>query len=178
MNGFSSKLFYKFSKMYWHISNSMVRLNYIKGRQYELPSKEENVMTTNKTYEEMVAEGFYKVSHEGGSFVTGTFYNPTTKESISVVLRDYDYADCSRDNDSLYNAQINEAVRCQWLHDNGVIVKGDTVEVYKGRKVPVGTIGTVVDIKPFYDRYGRWQADYVYFADGVRTNINNCRLVD
>ena len=103
-------------------------------------------------------EGFFKVKQSGGSYVVAVFYNPYTGETRSECVRDYDYGDCSRDNDELYLA-------------------GDTVEVFKGRKVPKGTIATVKSIRPYYDRYGRWVADYAYFTDGQRTNIENCRLL-
>ncbi len=123
-------------------------------------------------------EGFYKVSESGGTFVTGIFYNPETKEERHEVLRDYDYSDGSRDNDELYYMQINKKVRWQWLHAKGVIQTGDTVKVVKGRKVPIGTVAKVTDKKPFYDRYRRWQADYLYLDNGMKTNCNNCILIE
>lgn len=121
-------------------------------------------------------EGFYKVAENGGTYVTGVFYNPETGEVKRELLRDYDYADGSRDNDELYYMPINEEVRILWLHSMGRILVGDVVEVVKGRKIPIGTIGKVKDIRPYKDRYGRRVADYVYFEDGTRTNIDNCKL--
>ena len=122
-------------------------------------------------------EGFFKVKQSGGSYVVAVFYNPYTGETRSECVRDYDYGDCSRDNDELYNMPIDEEVRSLWLHSQGQILAGDTVEVCKGRKVPKGTIATGKSIRPYYDRYGRWVADYAYFTDGQRTNIENCRLL-
>lgn len=122
-------------------------------------------------------DGFYKVAHNGGSYVTATFYNPVTKETKSCCVRDYDYADCSRDNDELYYMEINEDVRRQWMHDRGIILVNDTVKVVKGRKVPVGTIAKVTEKKPYKDRYGRTQAIYLYLDNGMRTNEENCVLV-
>ena len=121
-------------------------------------------------------DGFFKVAENGGTYVTGVFYNPETGMVKHELLRDYDYADGSRDNDELYYMPINEEARTLWLHSMGRILVGDVVEVYKGRKVPVGTVGRVKDIKPYKDRYGRTVADYVYFEDGQKTNIDNCRL--
>lgn len=118
--------------------------------------------------------GFYKVAQTGGSFVVATLYNPTTDEVKSVVARDYDYGDCSRDNDEVYEAAIDEAVSRLYQHKLGMILVGDTVEVVKGRKVAKGTIATVEAVKPVYDRYNRWVADYLYFTDGQRTNVENC----
>jgi len=94
-------------------------------------------------------EGFFKVDQSGGSYVTAEFYNPTTGETRSECVRDYDYGDCSRDNDELYNMPIDKEVRTLWLHSRGQILAGDTVEVVKGRKVPRGTIATVKSIRPY-----------------------------
>ena len=60
-------------------------------------------------------EGFFKVNQSGGSYVTAEFYNPTTGETRSECVRDYDYGDCSRDNDELYNMPIDKEVRTLWL---------------------------------------------------------------
>lgn len=120
---------------------------------------------------------FYKVEQSGGTFVTGTFFNPVTKEEKREVLRDYDYADCSRDNDELYFLPIDKEVQKVWMHHHGQIVAGDTVEVVKGRKLPIGYKGIVKEIKPFRDKYGRTQCHYAYFTDGSKTNIDNCKLI-
>ena len=53
-------------------------------------------------------DGFFKVAENGGTYVTGVFYNPTTGEVKHELLRDYDYADGSRDNDELYYMPIDE----------------------------------------------------------------------
>lgn len=121
--------------------------------------------------------GFYKVAQDGGTYVVATFYNPLTNESISKCVRDYDYADCSRDNDELYYMDIDNEARIKWLHSKGVILVGDVVEVVKGRKIPVGTVARVTDKKPYKDRYGRTQAIYLYFDNGMRTNEENCKLM-
>ena len=123
-------------------------------------------------------EGFYKVAQEGSSYVVATFYNPTTKESQTVRVRDYDYADCSRDNDELYHMPIDNAARHQWLRNSGIISVGDTVKVVRGRKVKVGTIATVEAIKPYNDRYGRTITNYVYLSTGERTVVNNCVIYE
>lgn len=121
---------------------------------------------------------FYKVDEKGGSFVVATLFNPITKETDSVVVRDYDYSDGSRDNDYWYDMPIDKAVRRVWLHHNGVILNGDLVEVVKGRKLAKGYVGRVQVIKSICDRYGRWVADYAYFEDGNRTNINNLKILE
>ena len=125
----------------------------------------------------MLKNKFYKVTHTGGSYVTGTFFNPVTKETKVEVLRDYDYNDCSRDNDELYYMDINEEALVAYKHHNGVICVGDNVKVVKGRTIEKGFIGTVKAIREYTDRYGRWLADYIYFTDGRKINKANCELV-
>ncbi len=125
----------------------------------------------------MFENKFYKVSHTGGTYVTGMFYTPITKEEKNEVLRDYDYSDCSRDNDELYYMDINEEVRAEWLHNRGVILVGDNAKVIKGRTIEHGFVGTVKAIHDFKDRYGRWIATYLYFTDGRKINKDNCELV-
>ena len=123
-----------------------------------------------------VREGFYKVEQHGGFYVSAVFFNPVTKEEYSVCVRDYDYMDCSRDDDELYYMDINQDVEKVWKHHNGEILVGDKVVVVKGRKIPHGTVGTVKYIRPYYDCYHRWVADYAYFAEGGKTNVQNCVL--
>ena len=126
---------------------------------------------------ELIAKGFRKVSHEGGIYVSGVFFNPITNEVTSRRLRDYDYADGSRDDDELYYMPIDEEALKAYRRFCGVISVGDTVEVIKGRKVPIGTIATVKAIHDYRDCYGRWVATYAYFTDGQKTNVDNCKLI-
>ena len=125
----------------------------------------------------MLENKFYKVTHKGGTFITGMFFNPVTKEEKLEVLRDYDYSDCSRDNDELYYMPINEEAYKAWQHFRGNILVGDYARVIKGRTIEHGFVGEVKAIRKYTDRYGRWIADYVYFTDGRKININNCELV-
>lgn len=122
--------------------------------------------------------GFYKVNIDNGGVCTCTFYNPETKESFSRITWDIDrpYINDDEEIEVLRYLPLSEDVRKQWLHNAGVIQIGDTIEVFKGRKVPKGTIGKVLDIRPYNDIYGRWQCDYAYLDNGMRTNINNCKL--
>ena len=124
----------------------------------------------------MLENKFYKVSHHGGLFVCGMLFNPVTKESESVVLADFDddrIGVCSH----WYDAPIDaEAVRA-WNRHNGIISVGDTVEVYKGRKIPHGTVATVARIFDWRDSYGRVQTTYAVFEDGRKTSVYNCRIV-
>ena len=121
---------------------------------------------------------FYKVRQTGGTYVVAYFFNPVTKEAFSECVRDYDYSDGSRDNDELYDMPINEEAAHLWRRHNGVISVGDTVEVVKGRKVPVGTVGTVVSMFDYRDRYGRTVTRYAVLDNGQKTSVSNCKIID
>lgn len=130
----------------------------------------------NVTNETLNANGFYKVSEKGGSFVVDTYYNPTTDEIGTLVARDYDY-NGDRDNDSIYNAAINEDAKNAYLHACGQFILGDKVMVIKGRKIPHGTVHTVTGMKDIRDKYGRTCAHYLIFEDGTSTNETNCIMI-
>ena len=125
----------------------------------------------------MVANGFKKVYQEGGTFVVATFFNPDTKEYFTKCVRDYDYSDCSRDDDEAYYMPIDEDAVKAWHRFNGIINVGDEIKVVKGRKVKVGTIATVEKITEWKDTYGRVQTIYAHLSTGERTSIFNCELV-
>lgn len=123
-----------------------------------------------------VKNGWYKVKEDFTCTRTyGIFYNPTTREVDSEVESDSD--DFRNDNWYLYDYPINAEVAELYRKRSGVIKEGDTVKVVKGRKVPIGTIAVVAKIYPFYDKYHRWQCDYVYFKGGGKTNKANCELI-
>ena len=123
-------------------------------------------------------KGFYKVAEDNGGVCVGTFYNPTTKEVFTKITWDIDrpYINDDEEIEILRYLLINKDMRYKWLHEQGIVQLGDIIEVYKGRKVPKGTIAKVTDIKPYYDCYRRWQCDYAYLDNGMKTNINNCKL--
>ena len=126
----------------------------------------------------MFENKLYKISHNSGcTLVTGHFYNPITGEDKLFTLRDYDYSDCSRDNDALYYMPVDKEVLRLYQHRHGMILEGDRAMVTKGRKIEHGFVGTVTKIYDWRDCYGRVQATYVVFEDGRKTNINNCVLV-
>ena len=58
----------------------------------------------------------------------------------------------------------------------GEVVKGQTVEVFKGRKVPKGTVGVVFWVAPEEDGYGVVKVGFTT-SEGVKhfTNIENVR---
>ena len=125
---------------------------------------------------------FYKVNQSGGSYVTALLYNPVTHEPQTKCVRDYDYDDGRNDDDELYYAPIDveaaEHYRKRLNNLNGGFIKaGDVVEVVKGRKIPLGTIGKVVRVYDWRDRYGRTQATYAVFEDGRKTSVWNCKII-
>lgn len=134
-----------------------------------------------KTVEEIMNEnglsGYRKVSQDGGTYVVASFWNSETHDFKTKCVRDYDYFDKSRDNDDLYYLDIDEDAKRDWLHSQGRILVGDMVVVEKGRKVRVGTVAYVRDIKPCYDKYSRVQCHFCYLSNGERTYLHNVRLV-
>lgn len=121
---------------------------------------------------------FYKVGQAGGTFIVAYFYNPVTQETRSECVRDYDYYDCSRDNDELYYMPIDEEAAELYRKHCGIIAAGDVVRVVKGRKVPIGTVAKVLRVYDFNDRYGRAVARYAVLDNGMKTSVYNCEIVD
>lgn len=120
---------------------------------------------------------FKKVGMNGGSYVTALFVDTETWETKFVAVRDYDYSDCSRDNDELYNMPIDEAAADLWRKHCGIVEAGDTVKVVKGRKVKIGTIAKVVKVYDWKDAYGRVQATYAVLDTGEKTSVWNCEIL-
>ena len=123
--------------------------------------------------------GFYKVNEDNGGVCVATFYNPQTKENFTKIVWDIDDTRLDRDEE---NAKwrflpINMEVRAEYLHSLGCILIGDTVEVFKGRKVPIGTVGRVEAKRRIKDRYGRVHGMYVVLDNGMRTNEENVHLI-
>lgn len=128
----------------------------------------------------MLENKFYKVSHNGGEFVTGLLFNPVTGETQRIVLADFD--DVRNPVSPWYDVAINreaaEAYRkILARNDCYQIGAGDTVEVFKGRKIPVGTVAKVVKVYDWRDSYGRTQTRYAVFEDGRKTSVENCRFI-
>ena len=121
-------------------------------------------------------DGYFKVAENGGTLVIDTFYNPETNDIKNITVRDYDYSDCSRDIDELYNMPIDENVRVEYLHYKGIILVGDTIQVIKGRTIEHGFISKVIKKWEYLDKYGRWVADYILLEDGRKINVGNCQL--
>lgn len=130
----------------------------------------------------MLENKFYKVGMSGGSYIVALLYNPVTHETKTRCARDYDYSDCSRDDDELYYMPIDEEARTAYRKhlnslDGGHVEAGDVVEVVKGRKVKIGTVGKVVRVYDWMDCYKRVQATYAVLEDGQKTSVYNCRIV-
>lgn len=125
---------------------------------------------------------FYKIGQHGGTYVVALMFNPVTHETDTVCVRDYDYDDCRNDNDEIYYMPINEEAKeiyrklCN-AKDGGYLKVGDVVEVFKGRKVPIGTVGKVTRVYDWKDCYGRVKNTYAVFEDGTKTSEWNCRII-
>lgn len=147
-----------------------IRCTPTKGRKMEC--------STIEFAQELVKSGFRKVAQDtSGTIINAYFFNPSTGLDFTICVRDFEYDDKRRDNDELYFMPIDDVARRAWRRHKGIISVGDTVEVYKGRKVPRGTIAIVIDEYSYYDCYGRWRAHYVVLDNGAKTNIDNCRLI-
>ena len=143
-------------------------------------------------------EGFVKVDHSSGSgFVVVTIWNPTTKEFKCVTCDDleYQYGDGLVDYNYTFeerdymlrkmpwfggSEEIREAYK-RWEYEEdlkvGRIRVGMTVEVFKGRKYPIGTTGVVERFSEYRDRYGRLCTTYVVTTDGKRIPRENCKPI-
>ena len=70
-----------------------------------------------------------------------------------------------------------KAVETEAAVENGEIVKGQTIEVCKGRKIPVGTVGIIFWIADAADRYGVIKVGFTTTAGEKHfTNIENVRV--
>lgn len=47
----------------------------------------------------------------------------------------------------------------------------------KGRKVKIGTVAKVTELRDWKDHYGRVQTTYAILDTGEKTNVDNCVLV-
>lgn len=129
-------------------------------------------MTTRKELEQA---GYRKIAQTHGGVAQATFYNPDTEDLFTLIVDDVD--DYGKFKPELYHMPVDENARNIWRKRAGIIEVGDTVEVFKGRKIPRGTIAVVAREYDWCDCYGRVQAHYVVFEDGRKTNAANCRLV-
>lgn len=124
----------------------------------------------------MIRDGFFKVAEKGYSLTSAVFFNPETLESYSCIVWDMDDDRIAWDMEEERFAPIDADARRAWMRHNGIIVEGDVVEVFKGRKVPIGTVSRVMRIYDWRDKYGRVQATYAELENGMKTNIDNCRI--
>jgi len=119
--------------------------------------------------------GFYKVTESGGSLPTATFYNPYTGEHFGRTLEDKEL-DISEDNNATNNVlkdmSINSDALWCWNRSNGIVQKGDTVEVTSGRTLEHGMRAKV---RAVYDgKFGR----YAYLDNGEKIQAKNVSVVD
>ena len=141
----------------------------------------------NKIMESYDLLGFAKVGEEYGSYNHAIFFNPDTLKEVRILV--YDWDNQLNDKPDLnYDVPIVEEIKAiydkikeeeyrDYCHKNGMVTIGDYIEVYKGRKVPKGTRAIIVSTSYWKDCYGRIQTIYAHLDNGMKTNIDNCRLV-
>ena len=134
-----------------------------------------------------------------GRVTYGIFYNPDTKDIGAYCETDWDreglddfynrtvssisVCDCPVEVGMDYNKQCEIAIAEENLRrkaerfKQGIISEGDTIEIIKGRKLPIGAQKVVQEFRPWTDCYGRVQTIYAVFTDGTKTNVNNCKLI-
>ena len=125
--------------------------------------------------EKLEQGGYRKIGQTHGAIAEALFYNPNTDDWFTVIVDDVD--DYGKFKPELYRMPVDETLYQVYRRKRGIIRVGDTVEVYKGRKIPRGTIAVVVREYDWRDCYGRVRTHYVVFEDGRKTNVENCRLV-
>lgn len=122
--------------------------------------------------------GFILVNVDNGRVTTATLWNMFTDEVCTFVAYDVD-----RDANpyagvlgmGLFGG--SREVERMWRRSCGLITEGDEVEVFKGRKYPVGLRVTVKEFYTYRDHYGRERATYVVATTGERIPLGNCKLV-
>lgn len=133
-----------------------------------------------ETVEKLAEYGFEKYGYEfGGQMVHHYWYSEQLDATWGCKVRDYEYT-AEYDNEILYDlpwSSRKDEIEKMLRRRAGVVQVGDTIEVFKGRKVPKGTIAKVVSLKDWHDQYGRWRCTYAHLDDGQRTNVSNCRIV-
>jgi hypothetical protein len=84
---------------------------------------------------------------------------------------------CSEVMKQMHKRQLEaEATMLAQAVANGEIVKGQTVEVFKGRKIPIGTTGVVFWVATENDTYGNIRIGFsTDNGDKHFTNITNVR---
>ena len=124
--------------------------------------------------------GFYKVSTRGYSYVTATFYNPTTNEEFVKTIWNYDDERVEREARDYYllpELDDNNPIKIKWFHKNGIILEGDKVIIKRGRKMK----NEIKVVKSKYTfvvagTYGHGDVDYLRFTDGTKCTEQNCDL--
>ena len=148
-------------------------------------------------------QGYKKVGHRNFSMCISDFYNFNTGHELSIKTDDIEYEygfemgyssdlvsfneakliqnmPIDRDAEVLYKQLKEEETRIL-LESKNIPYIGSKVEVYKGRKVPKGTVGIIKSFQDYKDKYGRVQTCYALIetenGELVKTNELNCRLI-
>ena len=77
--------------------------------------------------------------------------------------------------------KIKEDEKRVFLESKDIPYIGSKVEVFKGRKIPKGTVGIIKSFQNYKDKYDRVQTCYALIetenGELVKTNELNCRLI-
>lgn len=76
--------------------------------------------------------------------------------------------------------KANEQEKKDFARRLGYVFEGDTVEIVKGRKLPIGE-HKIVKNTYRYDvpnTYGHCYTDYFVFTDGTKTNVENVKQIN
>ena len=148
-------------------------------------------------------QGYKKVGYRNFSACISDFYNFSTGHELSIQTDDIEYtygfemgyssrlvtrkeADyiqsmpVDKEAEILYKKLKEEETRIL-LESKDIPYIGSKVEVYKGRKVPKGTVSIITGFQDYKDCYGRVQTCYAIIetknGELVKTNELNCRLI-
>lgn len=74
----------------------------------------------------------------------------------------------------------NEQEKKDFARRLGYVFEGDTLEIVKGRKLPIGEHKVVKNTYRYEvpNTYGRCYTDYFVFTDGTKTNVENVKQVN
>ena len=90
------------------------------------------------------------------------------------------YCKATPEEAAAYQAQLQRLKDEQAMRDaqsvaDGEIVVGQTVKVYRGRKVPIGTVGIVFWVAAEADRFDTWKIG-IKCDDGVKHFLPTCNV--
>lgn len=120
--------------------------------------------------------GFVKVGQDSGGVVVAYFWHPITGRTTSYIVYDADSGRQARKELRWPLFAGSKQIEKAYKEANGIIEVGSKVEVFKGRKFPIGMQAVVEKFYTWYGRYGQ-TAEYVVTTEGSRIPLGNVKLV-